>query len=267
MTKTENLLARKGVSYEELKSLLKNRRKTVKVSQPRVSKSYRFAIVSDTHLCDKGCAIEELHQFYHMCKEQGIKDIVHAGDIVAGMNVYKGQVNDLVAFGLDAQVKYVVKQYPQIEGITTYFITGNHCESFQTHAGADVGELISERRPDLKYLGLHDAQVVLNGVSIGLHHGAKGVPYAVSYHMQKYVEKIGAGQKPQIYVLGHYHSSFYMFYRGIHCFLPGCWQRANAFSVRLGLPECIGGWIIDLQIEDDKRNTIRSINQKFVAFY
>jgi hypothetical protein len=100
-------------------------------------------------------------------------------------------------------VNYCVENYPKEEGVTTYFITGNHDLDYMKVAGVDVGKLISASRPDLKYLGQYDATIRLNGIYIGLHHGGGGASYAQSYKLQKYVERIGAGQKPQIYVLGH----------------------------------------------------------------
>lgn len=134
-------------------------------------------------------------------------------------------------------------------------------------AGVDIGRLIAQARADLVYLGLYDATVTLNGVSIGLHHGDGGNAYAISYKLQKFVEKIGAGQKPQIYVLGHYHDALYMFYRNIHCFLPGCWQRPNDFSVRKGFPNMLGGWFVDMEVADDEHNSITDLTMKFIPFY
>jgi predicted phosphodiesterase len=90
---------------------------------------------------------------------------------------------------------------------------------------------------------------------------------AISYKLQKFVEKIGAGQKPQIYILGHYHAVLYMFYRNIHCFMPGCWQKPNNFSVRRGLPNMLGGWIVELEVADDKFSTITRITPRFVPYY
>jgi hypothetical protein len=58
-----------------------------------------------------------------------------------------------------------------------------------------------------------------------------------------------------------------MFYRNIHAFLPGCFQLPNDFSVRKGLPNMISGWRVELEVADDKMNTIRSIKETNVAYY
>lgn len=267
MKQIQKLIEAKGLTARQIEELLKMKAPSIKVIKPRKTARYKFAVIADTHLVDKVCAISELYDFYARCAKMGITEIVHAGDLMHGINVYRGQINDLLCFGFQDHLDFAIRHYPQLGGITTYFIGGNHCESYVTHCGADILSFISKARPDMVYLGMYDATVILNGVSIGLHHGAHGVPYSISYHLQKYVEKIGAGQKPQIYVLGHYHSSLYMFYRNIHCFLPGCWQRPNNYSVRRGLPNLLGGWVIELEVANDRQHSITEISQRFIPYY
>jgi|ERR1035437_442223 predicted phosphodiesterase len=266
-SKIEKFIARTGLTIADLEQFLKPKDFKPKIVIPYSSRHYKFAIVSDTHLCDKHCAVNELRDFYRRIKKMGITEVVHAGDLGAGFGVYRGQIQDLIVCGFDDQRKYIVEHYPQMNGIKTYFISGNHDFSTIDNAGANLCAAVAEKRKDLVFLGDYNATVRLNGMKIMLQHGAKGQPYAMSYHLQKYVEKLGSGRKPQIYVLGHYHSALYMFYRNIHTFLPGCFQRANAFTVRLGLPECIGAWIIECEVLNDSYNTIRSITKTFIAYY
>lgn len=263
----EKYLESKGVSIDEVVRLLEMQKPNVEVIKRKVASHYRFGIVSDTHLADRACALNELHEFYRICKSKGIKEIVHGGDIMSGMNVYPGQINDLLCFGFDDHLKYAVENYPKVKGITTYFISGNHDEAYKKSFGVDFGRHLADDRKDLVYLGMYDATVVLNGITIGLHHGGGGNSYALSYKLQKYVEKLGSGQKPQIYVLGHYHGAFYMFYRNVHCILPSCFQKPNDFSVRHGLPNQIGGWIVDLEIADDDMNSIINFKTELISFY
>jgi DNA polymerase II small subunit/DNA polymerase delta subunit B len=265
--KAEELLRQKGVTTRELEQMLRARAPTIRVNQPRTRKAFKLGIIADTHLVDKGCALSELAEFYRRCKAEGVKEIVHAGDLVHGMGVYRGQLNDLLCFGFDDHLAFCVRYYPKVEGITTYFIGGNHCESYTIQAGVEFGKALADKRPDMAYLGMYDATAVLNGVKIELHHGARSIPYAVSYHLQKYVEKLAAGNKPQLYVLGHYHTALYIFYRNVHCFLPGCFQRPNNFSVRMGFPNLICGWIVELEVADDRHRSIKALKSELVAFY
>lgn len=267
--KAIELLENKGLTFKQLQEMLEVRTtKNPTIIRGRRTKRFKLGVVSDTHLVDKGCALSELHRFYELCKKSGVRDVVHAGDMFTGLgSVYKGQINDLVCFGFDDHMKYVVENYPNVKGVHTYFIGGNHDEDYKKVAGIDIGRALADKRADLTYLGLYDATIVLNGVSIGLHHGDGGNAYAISYKLQKFIEKIGAGQKPQIYILGHYHGSFYMFYRNIHAFLPGCWQKPNDFSVRAGFPNMIGGYILDMDVADDERHSITEMRITYVPFY
>jgi predicted phosphodiesterase len=254
------------MTEKDLERLLQPKPVKVKVKVPHTTKKYKLGIVSDTHLCDKTCALDELHSFYKRCEKEGITEIVHAGDLTSGVGIYRSQANDLTAWGFEDQLAFCAENYPRFKG-KTYFVSGNHDAGFRTEAGANFGKHLSMEREDLVYLGDWDATITLNGVRVGLHHGSGGASYALSYKLQRLVQNIGGGQKPQIYICGHWHASLYMFYRNIHCFLPGCFQKANDLSVRLGLPNTVGGWIVELEVGSDKRHTIHSIKTEYVAYY
>lgn len=260
-------LKERGLTLDSLTEMNKPKNYSSGIIGKKSIKEFSLGVIADTHLCDKACALNELHDFYNICKKQGVEHIVHAGDLVAGIEIYRGMEFDLTHHGFAAQLDEVVRNYPNIEGITTHIISGNHDLSFKQKAGINIVQEVSLRRDDLKWIGDYSATVKVNGVSIGLHHGNSGVSYATSYKLQKFVEKIGAGQKPQIYVLGHYHSALNMFYRNIHCYLPGCFQKPNDFSVRLGLPNMICGYIVHIKTNGDEHNSIKSINSELISYY
>jgi predicted phosphodiesterase len=263
----EEILQSKNISEKELLHLLEGREKRQLVIQRRTKSKLVLGIVGDTHMIDKADAVSELADFYRICAERKVEAVLHAGDMLAGLgSVYPGQMADLQKFGIDDHLKYFGEKYPKA-AFKTYFISGNHDMNYKSVAGLNIGQKITELRPELVFLGDYDGSLTLNGVKIELHHGHAGMPYSVSYHLQKFIEKIGAGKKPQIYILGHYHTSLYMFYRNIHCFLPGCFQKPNDFSVRRGLPNMIGGWIVEMDVADDRHNSIISLKMEFVPYY
>ncbi len=266
--KVLQLVHDKGVSSGQLETILAPQQFQRRVvDRGRTSRRFLLGMVSDTHLVDKGCALDELHDFYERAYLRGVKQFIHAGDLATGVRVYPGQEYDLVAQGVTDHLHYCADNYPKIDGTETFWIGGNHDEAYTKRFGFDFGKALEGKRPDLKYLGMYDATIKLNGVRIGLHHGDGGNAYAISYKLQKFIEKIGSGHKPQIYALGHYHGAFSMFYRNIHAFLPGCWQKPNDFSVRHGMPNVIGGYILDIEVLDDEHSTIRSCKSEFVSYY
>ena len=124
--KLKDIIDKFGITEKQLISILAGKDTKPKVLEHNISnKVFTFGIVSDTHFGSIHEKIDELYTFYAICKKEGINVVVHAGDLVAGWGVYKGQENEVHTFGADGQVAYVIKNYPKVKGITTYFITGN----------------------------------------------------------------------------------------------------------------------------------------------
>jgi predicted phosphodiesterase len=263
----ELALKEKGLTIEDFNRLFEVKKQTITRALRKVNNRFSVGIMGDTHCGDKAHALDELHDYYRICREEGCEIVLHAGDITAGIDVYKGQTADLLVYGFDDQIKNCIVNYPKLDGIDTYVINGNHDLGFKATAGANFCEALSTKRSDIKFCGDYDASISLNGIDFGLHHGSGGGTYALSYKLQKYIEKIGGGQKPQVYVLGHYHSALSLFYRNIHCFMPACFQKPTDFSVRLGLPNCVGGYIAEIETADDEFNSITSIRQRFISYY
>lgn len=259
-------LRERGISKDAIDDLLIPKKYSPRIIGNKNIREFKLGIIADTHLCDKACALDELHDFYEYCSESGVQDIINAGDVVAGIRVYRGQEFDLVAHGFKDQLDYAVKYYPKIDGITTHVVSGNHDMSFKVRAGVNFVEALSKEREDVKWIGDYDADIVVNGVRIKAGHGDHGTPYSVSYRLQKRLEKMGT-PLPQIYILGHYHTALTMMYQNVHAYLPGCWQKPNDFSIRKGLPNMIGGYIAHIKVENDENNTIKSIKNELVAYY
>lgn len=265
-----SLLEKKHITLKQLESMLtvkEAQKASAKIIQPKTRDIFRFGIVSDTHLVDKACALTELHAFYERCKKEGVREIVHGGDLLTGQGVYPGQINDLLCFGVDEHIAYAAQNYPKIEGIVTYVVGGNHEESYIKLAGVDALKRLAEIRRDIKYLGMYNATVVLNGVRIMLQHMSGGAPYALSYRPQRYVTNLPAGSKPNLWVGGHLHTSMFFYYRNVAVFLPGAFQRANMFTTRLGLATQLGGWIVEVEVGEDSRHSLLRITPEFIPYF
>ena len=266
----KDLMKELGLTSKQVENILLSRK--TKKNKPQILKRYmsdrelRFGIVSDTHLCSTHEKLNELHTFYHICKKMKVDTILHAGDMVAGWKVYRGQENEVHTFGAIGQSNYVIENYPKVKGIKTYFITGNHCESFWKLAGIDIGDVIADKREDMIYLGMYDADVFLKGVHIKLHHGDGGGAYALSYKGQKYAEQIPSGKKPRVMIIGHFHTSFYFWYRNIHIINAGCFEGQTTFLARKMLNPAIGGWIVDLRL-GKKKNDVIACQTGWIPFF
>ena len=167
--------------------------------------------MSDTHLCCKEERLDALHAQYDLFVQEGISTVFHAGNIVDG---YVARINGDSVFEttIDGQAQYVVDNYPQRDGITTNFITGDDHESWFApgfNFGAYLDMLAkSQGRTDLNYIG-HveaDAEIRCGKFSqiIKIQHPGGGSAYARSYKGQKMVESFSGGEKPAILIQGHF---------------------------------------------------------------
>lgn len=217
-----------------------------------------IGIISDTHLCSKYDNLNKLNEYYDLIDSRGIKQVYHAGDLADGINMYRGQLNDLRCWGYEDQVDYIVKNYPRKSSLKTYFVAGNHDASFKRVEGADIGKYIMGRRDDLQYLGAYYARVK-DDISLDLvHPESKTSAYALSYSAQVYLRNLPPNYYPDILVMGHHHKLFYTYYQNVHCFEAGVFMSPNDLFIRQGKVGNIGGWIIEMEREKKRIKKMKS---------
>lgn len=242
---------------------VKDTPETTIVVQPEESptlslgESHLFGALGDTHLCSKYQRLDLLQHTYKRFQELGVKQVFHTGNWVDGEARFN--FTDLLVHGMDNQLDYMIEHYPQVEGITTYFISGDDHESWwQTKLGVNVGkylEIKAQRagRHDLVFLGHMEADVMLGKTKIRVLHPGGGSAYAISYTSQKIVESYNEDEKPDILLHGHYHKFEYLYLRGIHVFQTGCLQDQTPFMRKKRLSAHLGAWIIDFTPNEDGR--------------
>lgn len=232
------------------------------------TKSIIIGYVTDTHMGSLYERTKLIKVAYQCFQDEGITKVYHSGDLVDGEKMYRGQEYELKIHGADAQVSHFVNSFPEVSGIKTYFITGNHDLSFYKHSGVDVGFMISSQRSDLVYLRQEEADIPIQNkegkIILRLSHPGKGTAYALSYHPQKYMESLTGGEKPNIIFCGHYHKSEYLFYRNIHFVQGGTLQAQTPFMRRQHIAAMLGFWTIRFQIY---RNSVVGFTPTFHPFF
>lgn len=264
-----------AVSPRELKEALETNQKKPALQnfEPKITKSkwdgtrvLKFAIMGDTQLGSKYAQITYLHQFYDLCKQEGITDVYHTGDITDGLKMRPGHEYELYVNSADDMLEDVVKNYPRREGITTHFITGNHDASLYKHVGYDIGKAIDNRRDDMEYLGRDWAKVYLTpNCVLELRHPWDGSAYSLSYKPQKMIEGMESDSKPNILAIGHYHKAEYLFYRNVHSLQTGCFQGQTPFTRGKGISVHLGGWIVTIRV--DENGYIQGFAPEYVPYY
>ena len=232
-------------------------------------KTYKIAIVSDTHISSSSTREDLLHDFYSWAKRKGASRVLHAGDMVDGVNIYRGQENQLLDNTIEKQARRVINNYP--DELYTFYILGNHDRKGEGRK-VNIGSMISNGidyteyhdgtpikfhmngRTDMKYLGDYFARVMLPyGIKADLIHPS-GQYYSKSYGIQKHFRNQNPKNLPDIAIFGHRHQSLFMFQNGVYAFEAGTFQDINDFALRRGLIPALGGWLLD--IKKYKDNTI-----------
>jgi len=234
-----------------------------------------FGVVSDPHYASKACQITAINEFCEIAEKQGVKHIFTPGDILAGFNVYKGQLFDLYAVSFSEQVESALSNIP--EGFDWYLMGGNHDYSFIRTGGQNPIIVLSKERDDLHYVGFDEADVpILKDVDLKMWHPSGGVPYSLSYRLQKGVEQIafselqsivrGVKEKPTIrFVLcGHLHVQIQSLFGSIFGMQCGTFEGTTNYLKKLGLVPAIGGYIIKATL--GKNGLLKNFEAKFYVF-
>jgi predicted phosphodiesterase len=239
---------------------------------PTEDNSFSFGLIGDTHIGSLYECMGELDNFYKICNSKGIKTVLHAGDVIDGHKIYKGQEFEQSHMGFDKQLSHFTDDYPAIDKIKTYFITGNHDQSFTKLIGMNVGNVMVSNRSDFEFLGNDYASITFKTPSgrkfiAMLQHPGGGTAYAVSYHSQKIIESLSGGTKPNILGIGHYHKAEMLpNYRNVACCQVGTFQKQTPFMAGHASAAHVGGWIITLNIGTSKTMSL-SITATFIASY
>jgi len=252
-----------------------NVREPEKVSQLSCTE-ITFGVVSDPHFGSKACQITALNEFAELMKKKGVKHIFCPGDLVAGYEVYPGQIHDVYAMSAKEQEETTLLNMPT--GFQWYILGGNHDYSYIKRGGGyNIISVIASKRLDVHYVGFDSATIpILNNVDVLLGHPSGGVPYSVSYRLQKNIEQItiselqnvvrGVKDKPSIrfVLLGHLHIQMQAMFGSIWGAQCGTFEGQTNYLKRKGLVPCIGGWIVKATL--GKNGLLKNFDSKFYLF-
>jgi predicted phosphodiesterase len=231
----------------------------------------RFGIVSDTHIGNHHAMEEQLHEAYAVFQREGIERVYAPGNLLDGEKTYRGQEYEISVMGADNCVANLARVWPRIPGITTYHVASSTCHEgyYLKSAGLLIGKLIQSERPDMVYLGLDEADVVLHDSParpvLRIVHPGGGTSYAESYRPQKIVESYSGGEKPAVLVIGHYHKAGYYDIRNVATFQAGCLERQTPFMRKHSLAARTGFWIIELRFTE--HGSLRRVRAEWFKYY
>lgn len=260
-------------SAEEIKALvLGGRPGTGGTTVPHISvcgDTVRLGVVSDTHIGSKYTSDYHLGLVQHIFKEEGITIGVHAGDITEGMSHRAGHVYELSHIGYNKQKAAAIDFFKGFHrDIKWNVIDGNHDRWYAIgqNAGADiVGDIATEcPKGMITKIGSDTGYFNINGVVVQLWHGGDGAAYARSYRIQKIVESITGGRKPNLLITGHDHKEIFLTERNIHVLGAGCIQQQTDYMRGKRLSAHVGLWIVEMTVNDGR---IVRFKPEWISFY
>ena len=84
------------------------------------SNEFKFVAISDTRLGSKSQQLAILNDIYRKAQEMGIHNVILCGNISAGLKPMTDTESNFIDDS-QAQIDYIVSNYPKYEGIKTYF--------------------------------------------------------------------------------------------------------------------------------------------------
>jgi UDP-2,3-diacylglucosamine pyrophosphatase LpxH len=233
----------------------------------------KFGVIGDTHIGSLYQRTDALKKFYQACGEEGVRHVLHVGDVIDGWHVYKGQEFELHPEGRSwpGQRDMFAQSIPYCPDIETIFISGNHDASYKNVIGMVVGDELQRVRPDFKFVGQDVGDVILkakdgSSLKIRLVHPGGGTAYAISYRLQKFIEAIPGGEKPDLLLLGHYHKAEMLpSYRNVCGIQAGTFQSQTSFMARQASAAHVGGWIVEATM-GERKNLTHRFRAEFISF-
>ena len=274
------IIKHKNLGKDELQNIINGFNKTnyqkyepVKIDFPE--DKVRFLVFGDCHMGHKEYRPDVMEKMILDAERSGCEFAVNCGDTIEGMSGRDGHIYELEKIGATEQINYFAEQFKKFKpGFNIYSIEASQSHSgwygSKANAGLDIGKTLEEKSKNYKFIGYDEQDLILDsGLKIRLKHPGGGTAYAISYHMQKYIESISGGQKPHLLFQGHFHKAEYMFYRNIHGYDVGTLMNQSIFMKKTNTPAHIGYWIVDVKLNKnkDKDKMVERVTNTFVPFF
>lgn len=86
---------------------------------------------------------------------------------------------------------------------------------------------------------------------------------SVGYRLQTLFRERPTDQRPTLAGVGHLHGSMFAETEGVKGFYAGAWKDLTTYGKRKGHAASIGGWMIDMEVEDGE---VRSLTPQWVGY-
>ena len=258
---------RERFSDKELKQLLKG--SLVHHTDDRMVHDFdgdevTFGVFTDTHIGSKYSSEDHFTSALEVFAQEGVDFICHSGDVFEGLSNRPGHCYECTHIGYAAQLEYGQELFARWTEAPIYMIDGNHDRWYIKSAGAMIVQELCAGQENLHFLGHDEGDVDAGPVTIKLWHGLDGNSYAFSYRIQKIVESLTGGEKPNVLICGHTHKALYVFDRHIHCVSAGSMQKQSKWMRGKRAASHTGFWVVRMTVN---ASGVGSFEPRFYPFY
>lgn len=222
-----------------------------------------IAHVTDTHIGGESFKDYLWDAFLQECDKEKVQMILHTGDILEGMSNRPDQVYHLTDVGFSAQLNHAEKLMNKTP-IPIKCIDGNHDRWGIKSSGLFAVKDLSNRCPNMEFIGSDCGDVIINGTIWRLWHGEDGSSYASSYRISKIIESFTGGDKPAVLCAGHTHKYVKIFERNIWAVSGGALSYQSHWMKSTRKANHTGFVIIHATIRD---NQVVKFSDTFYPFY
>ncbi|MDD2625207.1 MAG: hypothetical protein PHR55_00335 [Bacilli bacterium] len=138
----------------------------------------------------------------------GCRTIIISGDLTEGLYPSNGKTkrskyyNTLFLKDTYSQIERFIKMYPHLEGMKTYFITGDKDATHNNAFERPIGKRLEGIRDDMHFLGELNGILKVNDTKILVRHHGTRKTYTVSYLLEQYLKSKRSEDKPDIVLNG-----------------------------------------------------------------
>lgn len=218
---------------------------------------FKFMVISDLRMGSIFSQLTILNELYARAYDNGYRNVIITGNLTEGLYPMSNNMfNALVEKDTFAQIDSVVKKFPMIKGMKTYFVTGKKDNTHLSKKKVDIGKKIAERRKDMVYLGNSRCDVKIDDVSMLILATNQRKTYTLSYRAQKLIDSMRSEDKPNILLFGGLLQCEEYKYRDVRVLeVPSLcattWEMTDREQSNV-----VGAWFVD--VETDKKGALKS---------
>lgn len=228
-------------------------------------KHIKVGHITDTHIGSSYFNKDRLFQAYEEFRKEKVDFITHSGDVTEGMSHRPGHIYELDQLGYAAQKAEAISLFNQWTDTDIYAIDGNHDRWFIKSNGAKIVEDIAMSVDNFHFIGHDEGDISLKGkATLKLWHGEDGNSYALSYRLQKILESLSGGEKPNVLIAGHVHKYVKIFERNVYTVSAGTLQRQTPWMRGKRIAAHVGFCIADYWVND---SGIAKFREEWFPFY